>query len=264
MRKFIIATALLLTTLISKSQINLEHSFDDSYYNKRSGVYFFNTENLSYFAMFDQQNNQLKIFNQDYSLYKIVNIAVPSGKVPETFLFFSSNIFNADDKIEFLVSWFDSEDVAINYTLLLYNEDGLLLKDFGFMFGLPTICKTANNQLKLFIGREIKNNSTNPASLNVSTDVYSLPGVLSSNTTLLSNAQKLFAFPNPSKFSVSLPYKIDQNKNSIMNIFNINGKLIEKKLVDYNFDKITLDISTYSAGTYIYECNGISNRFIVK
>lgn len=259
MRTLIIA-ALLLTTLICKSQINLEHTFN---YDQRE-VYFFNTENSSYFAMFDQQNNQLKIFNQDYSLYKSVNIDIPTGKVPETFLFFSSKIFNSDDKIEFLVSWFDSEDVAVNYTLLLYNEDGVLIKDFGFMFGLPTIYKTTNNQLKLSIGRETKNNSTNPASLNESTDVYSLPGTLSSNVSLFGNDQKLFAFPNPAKSSINLPYKIEQNKNAVMSIFNINGQLIEKKLVDYQFDKIILDISTYSSGTYIYECNGISNQFIVK
>ena len=49
-----------------------------------------------------------------------------------------------------------------------------------------------------------------------------------------------------------------------MNIFNINGQLIESKKIGYDFDKILLDVSGYAKGMYIYEVKNVSNKFVVK
>ena len=49
-----------------------------------------------------------------------------------------------------------------------------------------------------------------------------------------------------------------------MRISNIQGQLVELKQIDYVFDKIILNVSNYSKGVYIYEVNGVSNKFVVE
>ena len=43
-----------------------------------------------------------------------------------------------------------------------------------------------------------------------------------------------------------------------MNIYDINGRLIEQKPIGYHFNNIVLETSDYKAGTYIYEYTLVS------
>jgi len=71
-------------------------------------------------------------------------------------------------------------------------------------------------------------------------------------------------YPNPANTTITLPYQLKQGEKSAMHIYNINGQLVETKQVDYVFDKILLNVSSYASGTYFYEVNGVSNKFIVN
>ena len=49
-----------------------------------------------------------------------------------------------------------------------------------------------------------------------------------------------------------------------MHIYSLTGQLLKAIQIDYNFDKIELDVSDFNAGEYIYEYKDISNKFNVK
>lgn len=263
MRKILIIPILLSFTFIVKSQINLEHKFENSTQGK---IHYFNTENSTFFSVVSA-NNQVKIFNSDYSLYKTVTISLPTeySETEVKFFLFSTKLFNMDEKIEFLVSYYLNDGSTDNFSLALYDEDGVILKDFGPRdTSEPSIIKTAANQVKLRVDRCTVDITTNPKTYNYSTDIYSLPGNVPNNIISFESMQNSSAFPNPAKTTVNLPYRIDKNQTAFINIYNMKGQLVERKQIDAQFDKIALNISAYSSGTYIYEYNGKSNRFIVN
>jgi hypothetical protein len=72
------------------------------------------------------------------------------------------------------------------------------------------------------------------------------------------------AYPNPATSFINLPFELNKGETSTMNIYDINGRLIEQKPIGYHFKNLELNVSNYKAGTYIYEYNGKSNRFVVQ
>lgn len=49
-----------------------------------------------------------------------------------------------------------------------------------------------------------------------------------------------------------------------MLIHDINGKLIEKKIIDSSSNNILLDIEGYMPGVYLYSVNGFTQKFVVR
>jgi len=250
---------LIFGTISATAQINLEYTFPNS-------TVTFYAANKTYYGCSDASLNQIKIYNSDYSLFKSISITPPTGYTYNGTYIFSDKLFNSDNKIEFLVSFVKSVlDFSSYYSLKLYNEDGLILKDFGTSYMLyPSTIKLLSGETKLSILRYVYDTSTSPATLKYFTDIYSLPGSIPSSVKELSDGNLAPAFPNPSNSIVNL--SVPKNIDSVtkMRIFNIEGKLIDEKQVDGLFENVILNVSSYPAGIYIYECNKVSNRFIVN
>ena len=96
------------------------------------------------------------------------------------------------------------------------------------------------------------------------TEIYSLPGSISSSISAVKSSSIISPFPNPANSTINLSYKLAQGETAIMRICDIQGKLIEQKQIDCQFDKILLNVSNYNKGTYIYQVNGVSKKFIVQ
>jgi hypothetical protein len=75
---------------------------------------------------------------------------------------------------------------------------------------------------------------------------------------------KQFAYPNPAKTTIYLPYQLKLGETSVMHIYNAYGQLIETKKIDATFNTILLNVSNYSKGVYIFEVNGAGNKFVVE
>jgi len=243
--------------LSAKAQINLEHTFNNEhvFYENRFDVELFHCTN----------NNQIKLYNTDYSLYKTVNITPPIGYTFSGGFNFSKKLFNDDNKIEFTANFFKNEGGIIYYNIRLYNEDGTMLKDFGeHPYTIIASVIKINEQYKLSIYKYAT------PSVNAITEIYSLPGTLPSNPTEpINNSSTSYnqlqtAYPNPANAVITLPYQLKQGEFSTMHIYNTNGQLIETKQIGYDFDKILLNVSGYTKGVYFYEVNGVSNKFIVE
>ena len=178
-------------------------------------------------------SNPVKIYNEDFSLRKSVYLDLPDGYSYLYFYNFSEKIFNTDDKLEFLVEYNPSNG------LRLYNEDGVMLKDFGGIYSHEIHC-TSNGEYRLTV---VKNNSI--------TEVYKLPGRGNIATSI-------------AKKATELAYKLRPGETATMKIYDARGRLIDTKQVDYVFSKILLNTTNYSRGVYVYEINGLAKKFTVK
>lgn len=245
MKKLLLLVSCCLFGICAEAQINLEHTFEGDY------VVF----NEKYFVL-NLNSNTVNIYNSDYSLYKTVNTTFPSNLV-RTIMFPSRHLFNSDEKFEFLI--YASNYSANSGTCIICNEDGDIVKnitstDYSFStFGIVN----DNGSYKLLVGKNVHLDY----SYSYSYDLYSLPGIyeFTEEQNYVSN---LNCYPNPAKNIVTLQYNIDKGMTSVINIYDINGRLIETKNVGSDFNEIHLDVTNYPSGIYIYECNGSTNRFI--
>ena len=247
------------------AQITLEHTFDEEVYF--AGTYV--DGNAELFVYDDWENNQLKLYNTDYSLYKSINIILPAGYDGYSIYYITKELFNDDNKIEFIVQFVFGEMVEdsdgnhhyiYRNKIILYNEDGVILKDFGEEVSETYVdVIKVNEQFKLMVRRYDYGESEYSA-----TEIYSLPGKISSIAPISGNNISKLPYPNPTNATITLPYKLQQGETSIMRIHTMNGQLIETKQIDATFDKLLLNVSKYARGMYLYEVNGVSNRFIVR
>jgi hypothetical protein len=255
------------------SQITLEHTFNDRVtwtgnYNGEK-VY---PDDSYVMGTINNDSYNLIIYNSDYSLssnntynfstfqdYKIQAVQI------------SKNVFNTDDSFEFMVTYIKTDNSFDNtyYKLILFDSNGNILKDFGTAYIIsPLSAHIVNNNLKLMIVKTFTNNSV----LSYETEIYSVPGIPqynddNSTTGLIQNNNNLedgYAYPNPATLSITLPYSINEGSISTMNIFDMNGKLVESKTIDSHFNQINLNVANYTRGTYFYVVNGVSKKFIVE
>lgn len=263
---------LICTTSIANAQITLEKTYNAIGANNTSFSFTLNcvyentySSKVVKYMSIDSRDNSFKIYNIDHSLNKSITIPPPTGYSLSIITLISTKLFNSDDKIEFIVSYSKTTDGSSVYLMKLLNEDGITIKDFG------------NSQsCQLFIGSDNKYKllCTNPKlvytnyptvyHIEYTNEVYSLGGIVSSSISALQASPSENPYPNPSNTVINLPYQLSSGSSSTMNIFNLNGQLIEQKTIDSNFNNVLLRVETYKPGIYFFEYNGISNKFIVN
>ena len=244
----------LLFAQTTNAQITLEHTFEgDVYFAGQS----FSVADLiggDAGVFVCQKGNNINLYNTDYSLYKSIDIIPPTGYYVYNIHCVTKKLFNDDNKIEFMVWLFPADGMGRKF--VLYNEDATLLKDFGPNSDNFWIYKV-NEQYKLVMWKYDED-------WHRTTEIYSLPGTISNAVPQMGNNIFQSPYPNPANSTITLPYQLNQGEISTMRIYNLNGQLIESKQIGAEFDKILLNVSNYKKGLYLYEVNGVSNRFIVR
>lgn len=260
MKKLHVILGLIILTLNSYAQITLEHSSTStsimsSFKTSSSGIMFYNIT--------DTISNQLKIYNEDFSLYKTIKIPRPAGYTT-TISSISDKLFNSNNSIEFICifqriyatttgAWYVSK-------IIIYDENLTVLKDFGIYnnYILPSVISEGSVSKLLFLSWYPNSNSQ------YVNEIYTLPGSLPNNIAELKLSDIKSAFPNPAKTIITLPYVLENEQTSTIRIYKLNGQLVDSKQIDSNFDKILLNVESYQPGIYIYEYNGMSKKFIVN
>ncbi len=244
------------------AQITFQHNFSTNYAINTTP---FNTHNETMYWNIDQDPQiKLNLYRADYSLYRSIVIPILSG-----YEFYgnagsiSTRLFNLDDLIEFLISYRNISN-PMDYKLILYDENLNIIKDFGNRSG-GWAFKTMDNLTK-FRASKVSYNSSNNSYI-CEDDFYLLPGTIPIPTEI-SEIQSPeisgLAFPNPANGFINLPYSLKPGEMSVMHIFDSKGMLVESFGImgDQGFAKIMLN--KYKPGSYVYQYNGVSNKFIVK
>lgn len=248
----------ILFSSVSFGQLTLENSYITNDLSNNGN--FFNTQIASYYYTFNDISNVMNIYNENHILYKTVNIPENSGFEIKKILFATDKLFNSDSLIEFIViSETSYLSTGIEYKMILLNEDGITLFDFGNRADAYLV-KTVTDNYKLIVSN--RPGDAIPSSRNMTSDVYSLTGTLSVNQINILS-KKIIGFPNPAKEIINITNPLKNNQNSVLKIYTINGNEVLRKNIQGNeTDFISLDVSSLSAGVYIYKINNYSNRFI--
>jgi len=161
----LIAISLLFFSQTANAQINLEHTFDGSV------QYSADLPRCNYYIQLS--GFQVKLYSdENYSLYKSVTVTPPTNYTILGVYNPCQNVFTTDNKVTFFVICYNNSASGTNQfcTMRLYNEDGTIVRDFGYSssFLFPYIHRTSNNKYRLYVNRTTSTSNK--------TEIYSLPG----------------------------------------------------------------------------------------
>lgn len=262
MKKFLFSVATVFAANFSFGQITLEHTFP----NEENIVAYSTQSEMFYLSTND---NVVKIYNSNFTLYKTFTVAIPTTHRLYTSYEWnnmnpyvvSKNIFNTDNKLEVLVAAIDY-DTYSNSKLLLIDEDGVILKDFNTnpatSFGevVEIYHDSIANQNKIKVRQSMYNNGTYQYDFS---EVYSLPTNILANKEIESKG-KLSAFPIPADKILNVINP--ENGANKIEIFDTSGKLVTNKIFRSSENTISVDVSHLAKGIYIYKVGELSSKFI--
>ena len=230
-----------------KSQIIPEHTYvgvSAAYVNLPVAGY-------KYYVM-DVPNSQCKLFNNDHSLWKTVNLSIPANYYLCDIQFVSENLFNTDNSIEMLyVSCkYNSSLAYYTYDTRIASESGTLLLSVpggGYSYIYP-----AQTGSKLHVWEY--DFSVFPEKVN--TLVFSIPGQVATSINDFPAVNQFSlrnAFPNPTSNTVTIPYNLPLNVNQAeLKVYNVSGNLVKSFVVDHTFDNIVMQTNDLADGMYFY------------
>jgi hypothetical protein len=241
---------------LSFGQATLEHSYVTKIWPRENSTAFISNGLLHYYTL-DDVANILKIYNNTHSLIKTVSITPNPGYNINNLYAISDHLFNSDNLIEFIITFQTSGTSPITNIQTLYNENGVVIQQFGNKFS-AYIVKDSNNIFKLITVSYPYN-----APYDWFYDIYSLTGTLTVAQQKIIGSS-MFGFPNPTDNNITIINNLGSGKNGVLEIFDANGKKVLQKNVVGENGEIIIDVTEFSSGVYIYKLNGQTNRFVKK
>lgn len=245
MKKLLLIIATLSICILRlNAQINLEHTFDGYL------MPIIIEDNPEYYYDVYDKSNNIKIYDKNFNLYKNINITPPDNCNR-----YYTNATALNNDIIFMICFINNTSDPNNCINKLYDINGNIIKDLGESSSVGSIIVYSNKMLyyKIFI------NSNNQVSY--ATEIYSISSVNNLNESNYNCTTS--PFPNPANNIITLPYNLNSGFSEML-IHDINGKLIEKKIIDSSSNNILLDIEGYIPGVYLYSVNGFTQKFVVR
>ena len=240
-KKILLGLMMLTTAATMSAQLALrqEHYFDGrmSLCNKLYVV------GLDDMYLIRGNDSLFHIYDSDYSLVHTF---------PQEPQIVAKNVFTEDGKI-CVVNVTNENDWWNTYRIEILKEDGEFIQRWGFENQCPMVSLIKIADTYKFV-----------IELPHETYIYSCPGN-GETTTSVENVPakvKRNAYPNPATDLVTLPY--DANGATSMKIYDMQGKLVERKFLDKNKQELQLNVKDYPSGMYFFEVNGESNSFVVE
>ncbi len=256
MKRLVIILACLGLGMTAKSQMTKIHTFEAN-----CSIYGWNYgEDLNWHNYFYRDGNTCYFYNWDFSLAKSITIT----NIPEYFeiesVAFSKHYFNNDDNLEIAVTYHRKNPNYNNSDrkLWIINEDGELIQDVGtaYLISIGGFHKNGNELRCMVVKLDGLGRQEN--------EIYRCAGNGGNSSVPANNSDNMNAYPNPANSIITLPYSLKTNTSSEMHIYDIQGRLVKTINVGPHFNEIIVDITAFPNGIYIYECEGVSNRFVVE
>lgn len=253
MKKILLGLVMLVTAATMSAQIELELVLDGGLPDKSLSMPSSHINTPILYGM----NDMYVVTGIDETLQKYTyHVYTSNGELCATYVeeaaispwLITKNIFTTNDKICFVS--------VTQGQIIIYDEDRNIISEIptypeGLRFALQ---KTSNGYKLLssvWSGDWFK------------TYVYSCPGNGETITSVENVPAKVKrnAYPNPASDLVTLPYEVDGATS--MKIYDIQGKLVDRKFLDKSKQELQLNVKDYPSGMYFFEVNGESNSFIV-
>lgn len=259
-------TTLLFCILITTSQISIAQiSLENTYTGVSAGIAHTETYGDKYYVM-DVANSQCRIFNLDHSLWKSVNLSIPSNYYLYDIQYVTDHLFNTDNSVEMLYVCYNYNTTLDYYTYetRVANESGTLLLTLPGA-GYNWITNVADAGARLF--SYVYNYAVSPYT--VTTKVYTLGGSMTSESHNITETIGLKAFPNPVKGNLRIDYTLPEGlRQAELSVINSYGLIIKKYTIDSNFNSLILDTKDLTPGIYFWNIeapgfHGTSQQIIV-
>jgi hypothetical protein len=252
---------------VANGQITLEHTYslEISDYSLHPNARFINLEKSGKKILFIPDSTKIELYNTDHTIWKTINIPRVPGYKPQYMPvgLISERLFDLDDKIEYVHQVVDNSG---NLKLLVYNETGDLVHDFGTYksnIGVPMLdlAKDNDGKFKLLVKW-----FTMPSGAEMwHTGIYSLPGSIpcaddcGQGGTLGTdeiNSMRQFgseAIPNPSQDKVTITYQLPSGVASpFLQVFSSGGQLMKTVQLDRFAERVTISNAGLPTGAYYY------------
>ena len=72
------------------------------------------------------------------------------------------------------------------------------------------------------------------------------------------------AYPNPANTIITIPYTLNGANSATMQVYNMEGKLVDQRVLSPEGRNIRIDVTNYPKGVYVYRYNGKAQRFVVQ
>lgn len=232
MKKLIITITLCLMILNGWSQAVLEHTYPSRNFYGPAKL-----TNYGWVYSLIPYNNPLvlEVYTVNHTLIKTIPLPIPTGYQLYSFCGISDNLFNLDNKIEVLYSYYKYTP-SVTSNLVLYNEDGSLLQFFsgqcyGYTFNIDGSYKLET--------QAIYADST--------TSIYSLPGTMVDIPNQNNQSDMFSLYPNPCSDHLSIDLL---SYPASLTITDMMGHIIaEQKLMS---STTSINTSGFNPGQYIY------------
>ena len=240
-KKILLGLMMLTTAATMSAQLALrqEHYFDGrmSLCNKLYVV------GLDDMYLIRGNDSLFHIYDSDYSLVHTF---------PQEPQIVAKNVFTEDGKI-CVVNVTNENDLWNTYRIEILKEDGECIQGWGFENQHPIVSLIKIADTYKFV-----------IELPHETYIYSCPGNGEATTSVENVPAKVKrnAYPNPANELLTLPY--EANGATSMKIYDMQGKLVERKFLDKNKQELQLNVKDYPSGMYFFEVNGESNSFVVE
>jgi len=246
---------LLLLPFMAFTQINLEADYG------HSGAYTHLANSGYKFFVMDVTASQCKIYNTDHTIWKTIDLAVPSGQYLYDIKYVSENLFTDDNTLSlcYIYYFYDEVYQYYTYTLKIIKEDGTVLRTIeGAQY--VNVVDLGDDGTKMLV--YVYDYSF--YIYTIATLVYDLPGQLVSSGAGIGNNFEAFsqnAFPNPAADYTIIPYTLPENSTTaILNLNDANGQLIKSFNVDNNFKDLKINTHQLPKGIYFYHIQSDNYR----
>ncbi|MCE9538481.1 MAG: T9SS type A sorting domain-containing protein [Bacteroidetes bacterium] len=278
MKKIIVFSIVLFSSIPVFAQFTLEHTYNNAGYFKLSfidpnnfqfGKYSFYLVHLEIdgdkYVKIDRGAQTIDFYDLNHVFWKSINYsAVPTNissdpnhdKANCSILYISQSLFDTDTEIEFMYSFYkyyptDTSNKAITQ---IVNEDGSILFSDA---AAPLVQPSFHNQYYPIY------NTTNGtkmilSNVNGTAEVFSLSGTFTAGiaqNNILGNSAQISLFPNPSIGSnmITVNYQLPQEiKTANLLIYDTQGKQVKSFKIGNGMNSILLDSSMLSKGMYFY------------
>gem|GEM_PF-1385346 len=254
MKKILLGLVMLVTAATMNAQVVLDGTINGTLVNGY-------TISRNYVGLQDQYvsqhvNDSIYIYDENYCLKKQIFLEEDADII-------AKNVFSTDGKICFVYKKDHGSYPDVKSTIIIIDEDGKIVDNIDLQgFNETGVYLVFINGMYKLIVSECS--YADGVCIFYRTHIYSCPGN-GETTTSVENVPakvKRNAYPNPASDLVTLPYEVDGATS--MKIYDMQGKLVERKFLDESKQELQLDIKDYTSGMYFFEVNGESNSFIVK